>query len=84
MKKIFNSKMLRVFLLTTVISIGSIHQSQAFVWFGSEEKSLGSQYAYNDICVNIVEVNTYFFGILVKSEIQQRPFRCQGGGGNPQ
>ncbi|MCU0469537.1 MAG: hypothetical protein MUF58_13135 [Arcicella sp.] len=76
-----NFKSTKVLALIVLISVTSVQESQAFVWFGSEEKSLGSQYAYDDICVNIVEVNTYFFGILVKSEIQQRPFRCNGGGG---
>jgi hypothetical protein len=67
---------LRVLALMLVISVASVQESQAFKWFGDEEKSLGSQYAYADTCVEIVEVNTYFCGILIKSEIQQRPFRC--------
>ncbi|PWK16138.1 hypothetical protein LV89_04913 [Arcicella aurantiaca] len=70
----------KVLIVTLLVSVASVQESHAFVWFGAEEKSLGSQYAYNDVCVEIVEVNTYFFGIIVKSEIQQRPFRCNGGG----
>ena len=47
------------------------------MWFGSEEENVGGlQYAYADTCVQVVQVKTYFFGILVKTELEQRPVRC--------
>jgi hypothetical protein len=71
-----NLKSMRVLALMLIISAASVQESQAFVWFGAEETAIGDQYAYGDTCVHIVEVKTYFFEILVKTEIEQRPFRC--------
>jgi hypothetical protein len=71
-----NLKSIKVLSLILLISVSFVQDSQAFVWFGAEERSLGDQYAYGDTCVHVIEVKTYFLGILVKTEIEQRPFRC--------
>jgi hypothetical protein len=70
---------LRVLALMLVISVASVQESQAFVWFGADEanaRTVAEQWAYADTCVKIIEVDHYFFGIKTYTEFREVPFRC--------
>ncbi|MDR6562845.1 MULTISPECIES: hypothetical protein [unclassified Arcicella] len=76
MKNFFKkNRYIRIVGLVSVMSLVFVQESQA-KFFGSEETILGTQYAYGDTCVQLVEVKYYVFGIEVSSKIEQRPFNC--------
>jgi hypothetical protein len=69
-------KLFRPFALAIILSIGIVETSEAHPWFGSEEKSLGKQYAGDRVYMEAVEVASCFFGIQVDSHIEQREVAC--------
>lgn len=70
------SKLFKPLALAIILSVGVVETSQAHPWFGSEEHSLGKQYAGDGVCMEAVEVKSYFFGIEVDSYIDQREVEC--------
>lgn len=64
------------FALAIILSIGIVETSEAHRWFGDEAQSLGKQYAGDGVCMEAIEVKTYFFGFEVDSHIEQRQVSC--------
>ena len=70
------TKLFKSFALAIVLSVGVVEISEAHPWFGSESTSLGKQYAGDGVCMEAIEVKTYFFGFEVSSHIEQVPAQC--------